>query len=134
MTPATSQSPKNFWKQVGPAFRLLALFVLHAPVGWDGNAPVYVAGGITVTDAELAERTGVSKATISKWRSRLRKAGLITWLVDPCGGRVFRVAATTHIFKTPSELSAAEQNPAEDPATVKTEMVLTAPTLSRWVQ
>jgi transcriptional regulator with XRE-family HTH domain len=134
MKPATSQSPKNIRKQVGPAVWLLALFVCFAPADWTGDAPVHVARGNVVTDAELAERLGVSQRTIAKWCRRLRAAGLIGWLVAPREGRVFWIGAVNRIFGIHSEVKPSEQKPAGEPGAVDTDTPPAVPAGQRWVQ
>jgi hypothetical protein len=121
MNPATSQSPKEIRKKIGPAVWLLALLWDSMPADWTGNTFLYVAGGNVISDAEFAERLEVSQRTIAKWRSRLRAAGMIGWLVAQGRGRVFWIAAGNR--GKAAELKAAEQKPA-----------LTMPAASRWLQ
>jgi hypothetical protein len=120
MRPATSQSPKHIRKRVGPAVWLLALLWDSMPADWAGDTFLYVAGGNVISDAEFAERLEVSQRTIAKWRSRLRAAGMIGWLVAQGRGRVFWIAAGKG---KAGELKAVEQKPA-----------LTMPAASRWLQ
>ena len=73
-----------------------------------------------VSDAELAERLEVSPAVITKWRLRLRKIGLLGWLVSPGKGRAFSIAAINHSFTGGEEKPASqatEKQPASGPAT-----------------
>ena len=74
MRSAASQTPNNIRKKIGPAVWLLALLWDSMPADWTGDTFLYVAG-------EFAERLEVSQRTIAKWRSRLRAAGMIGWLV-----------------------------------------------------
>jgi transposase-like protein len=131
--PAASQFPKNLRKQIGPAVWLLALLVRFTPAEWIGNEASYVAGGNVVADAELAERLGVSERTISGWRRRLRRAGLIGWLSARGQGRAFWLAPLNLIFGVASRESAVEQKPAQEPA-AKAETALAAPAATRWLQ
>lgn len=132
MIPATSQNSKTFREHIGPAVWLLALLACSTPAGWSGDSPVYVAGGNVVTDAELAERLGVSKETIARWCRRLRAAGVIGWLVAPKQGRVFWIGAVNHIFAAHGEGKPFEK-PAERPVDVKAES-LSEPVTPRWIQ
>jgi hypothetical protein len=121
MRPATSQTPNNIRKKIGPAVWLLALLWDSMPANWTGDTFLYVAGGNVISDAELAERLEVSQRRIAKWRSRLRAAGMIGWLVAQGRGRVFWIAAANQ--GNAGELKAVEQKPA-----------LTMPAASRWLQ
>jgi hypothetical protein len=121
MRPATSQTPNNIRKKVGPAVWLLALLWDSMPADWTGDTFLYVAGGNVISDAEFAERLEVSQRTIAKWRSRLRAAGMIGWLVAQGRGRVFWIAAANQ--GKAGELKTVEQKPA-----------LTMPAASRWLQ
>jgi len=98
MTPATSQIPKNLRERIGPAVWLLAILVRFTSADWNGDEPAYVASGNVMSDSELAEHLGVSERTISSWRRRLRRAGLIGWLSAPGQGRVFWIAPLNLIF------------------------------------
>jgi hypothetical protein len=121
MTPATSQSPKQIRKKIGPAMWLLVLLWDSMPAGWTGDTFLYAAGGNVISDAEFAERLEVSQRTIAKWRSRLRAAGMIGWLVAQGRGRVFWIAALNQ--GKAGEVKAVQQKPA-----------LTIPAASRWLQ
>jgi hypothetical protein len=89
MTPATSPSLKNILKQIGPAVGLYLLLLRYAPAEWTGDETARVAGGSVLGDAELADRLEVSPPVITRWRLRLRKLGLLCWLVSPTKGRAF---------------------------------------------
>lgn len=75
-------------KQVGRAIWLLAFLGLFSPDTWDGMQRVVVAGGNVISDSELADRLQVTASTISCWRRRLKRAGLLDWLVSRGNGRV----------------------------------------------
>ncbi len=65
--------------------RALLLFVLlreHTP-GWDGSGSAQVKQQGPVTDGELAARLGVAEKTARAWRLRLRKAGVLSWWINP---------------------------------------------------
>jgi hypothetical protein len=102
-------------KQIGPAVWLLLLLLRFTPAEWTGDESAWVVGGSVVSDAELAERLEVSRAVITKWRLRLRKLGLVGWLVSPGRGRAFWVAGVNRVLgieeKTASQ-EAAKQNAA----------------------
>lgn len=85
-------------KEIGSAVWLLALLVRFAPVEWTGNDTAWLANGNVVSDAELAELLEVSRATVANWRSRLRKLGLIGWLVAPGQGRALWIGAVNRVF------------------------------------
>jgi hypothetical protein len=95
MSSATSQTPKNLTKLIGPAKRLLYLLVEYTPIDWTDEKPVYVSGSSTVTDVDLAELLDTSLETVARWRRTLRALGLIGWLSDGQKGNVFWVAAGT---------------------------------------
>ena len=102
MTPATYKTSDNPRKEIGSAVWLLMLLLRFVPAEWTGDEPAWIAGGNPVCDAELAERLEVSPAVITKWRLRLRKIGLLGWLVSPGKGRAFSKAlrvcrATTEV-------------------------------------
>jgi hypothetical protein len=118
---ASSQTPNNIRKKVGPAVWLLALLWDSMPADWTGDTFLSVASGNVISDAEFAERLEVSQRTIAKWRSRLPAAGVIGWLVARGQGRVFWIAAGNR--GKAGELKVVEQKPA-----------LTMPAASRCVQ
>jgi hypothetical protein len=103
MTPATSLR-----KQVGPAIWLLILLVQHTPADWTGNESAWVAGGNVVSDSELVKRLGISLAALAGWRRRLRKLGLMGWLLSPRHGRAYWVAGVARVF---ADSEATEQAP-----------------------
>jgi hypothetical protein len=92
MTPATSQSPKNFRQQIGSALWLWELLVNLIPNTWDGKAYVFVAGGQVLSDSQLAIWLDAKVSTIAAWRRRLRAAGILDWSVKPGVGRVYVVS------------------------------------------
>ncbi|MBZ5701023.1 MAG: hypothetical protein LAN84_04180 [Acidobacteriia bacterium] len=115
MNPATSQTSDNLRKQIGPAVWLLLLLLRFVPAEWTGDEPAWVVGGSVVADAELAERLEVSPAVITKWRLRLRKLGLLGWLVSPGRGRAFWVAGVNRVLgggEKPASQEAAKQTAA----------------------
>jgi hypothetical protein len=71
---ASSQTPNNIRKKVGPAVWLLVLLWDSMPADWTGDTFLYAASGNVISDAKFAERLEVSQRTIAKWRSRLRAA------------------------------------------------------------
>jgi hypothetical protein len=133
MNAGTLPTPTQIRKQIGPAFWLLALLGRFAPAEWSGDTAVYVAGGNIITDAELAERLEVSERTISNWRSRLRAAGVIGWLIAPRKGRVFWIAALNSALGTLGELKPGEQQASTETA-ANTEAASSEPLASRWLQ
>jgi hypothetical protein len=133
MTPATSQSPKNIRKQIGPAIWLLALLARFTPAEWTGDDSTWVSGGNVVSDAELAERLGASQRTIAKWRLRLGKVGALGWHIAP-GGRVYWIAAVNRVFAPLSQPRSAEREPAGESVAVNTEAVVSVPLASKWLQ
>src|SRR5882724_5995729 len=98
MTPATFKTSDNLRKQIGPSLWLLLHFLQFVPAEWTGAEPVWIAGGNVVSDAALAEALEVSLAVISSWRTRLRKLGMLGWLVSPGKGRAFWVAGVNRVF------------------------------------
>src|SRR5580692_3760453 len=107
---ASSQTPNNIRKKVGPAVWLLVLLWDSMPADWTGDTFLYAADGNVISDAEFAERLEVSQRTIAKWRSRLRAAGMIGWLVAQGQGWVFWIAAGSQ--GKAEELKAVQQKPA----------------------
>jgi hypothetical protein len=97
--------------------RLVNLVVIHllrfVPSEWTGAEPVWVASGNLISHRELAEGLGVSPAVISNWRVKLRKLGLLGWLVTPGKGRALWVAGVNRVFSD-GDNSASQQaaNPA----------------------
>ena len=134
MTPATSRNSKSVRKQIGPAVWLLAVLVRFTPADWKEDEPTYVAGGNVVSDADLGELLEVSTQTIATWRRRLRKTGLIGWLILPGQGRVFWVAALNHLCAPFGNPAQTAQGPAEESAPAKPGPEQPAPAASRWVQ
>jgi hypothetical protein len=101
--------------QIGPAVWLLLLLLRYAPLEWSGDESAWVVGGNVVSDAELAERLGVSPAVIRRWRLKLRKFGLVGWLVAPGQGRAFWVAGANRLLgseEKPESQEAAKQTAA----------------------
>ncbi|HEY6129266.1 MAG TPA: hypothetical protein VIW23_13895 [Candidatus Acidoferrum sp.] len=103
----------NLRKQIGSSIWLLIHLLRFVPSEWTGAEPVWVAGGIVVSDEGLAEALEVSPAVISGWRTKLRKLGLLGWLVSPGKGRALWVAGVNRVFND-GENSASQQagNPA----------------------
>jgi hypothetical protein len=99
MTPATSQSPNNLRKKVGPAVWLFSVCVHGAPAGWSGDEPAWIAGGRPITDAQLAAWLGESARTIATWRLRLRRLGLLGWHIAPGNGRVFWLGPVNRVLE-----------------------------------
>jgi hypothetical protein len=124
MKPATSQTPKNLRKQVGPAVWLLSACVHSAPAEWTGDESAWIARGNPITDIQLAEWLGESARTIAKWRLRLRKLGLLGWHVAPGNGRVFWVGPVNRVLE-----ALREQRPA-----VQSANSITAPAIWRVIQ
>ena len=98
MTPATSGNTTNLPKLVGPAVWFLNLLEQHTPADWTGNESAWVAGGNVVSDSELVNRLGISLAALAGWRRRLRKLGLMGWLLSPRHGRAYWVAGVARVF------------------------------------
>jgi hypothetical protein len=98
MTPSASENPTNLRKQIGPAMWLLILLVQHTPPEWTGNESAWVVGGNVVSDSELVKRLGISLSALSGWRRRLRRLGLIGWLLSPRHGRAYWVAGVSRLF------------------------------------
>jgi hypothetical protein len=118
---ASSQTPNNIRKKVGPAVWLLALLWDSMPADWTGDTFLSVASGNVISDAEFAERLEVSQRTIAKWRSRLPAAGVIGWLVARGQGR--GVLDRRRESGKGWRVEVVEQKPA-----------LTMPAASRWLQ
>ena len=78
-------------KQIGSAVWLLVFFKQYMPEGWDVNEPAYVANANIMSDSFIAQRLFTSERTIAIWRGRLRKAGVLDWLVKFGEGRVYIV-------------------------------------------
>jgi hypothetical protein len=120
----------NLRKQIGPALSLLLLFWLHTPDGWNGLDQVPVAGGNVISDEELAAWLDAKPSTVEAWRRRLRKAGLLDWLVKPGMGRQLFVKGFHQIFGGP----AAEQPAvAAKPATGTEPKAQAKPAAAAWV-
>src|SRR5712692_10754348 len=112
-----TRDASNFRERVGSAVWLLLLLANFTAQEWGGDAPPGAAGGNVVTDAELAMHLGVSEGTISKWRSKLRAAGVIGWLVAPRQGRAYWVKGVNSALGSGvAEREAPEEKPAKDPA------------------
>jgi len=109
VTPAASGNSTNLCKQIGPAIWLLILLIQHTPADWNGHESVWVAGGNVVSDSELVQRLGISLAALAGWRRRLRKLGLMGWLLSPRHGRAYWVAGVARMFA-----EAAEQQPGPE--------------------
>ena len=92
MTPATSQSPKNFRQQIGSALWFWELMVNLVPDTWDGKCHVFVAGGQVLSDRQLGIWLDAKVSTIAAWRGRLRAVGILDWSVKPGAGRVYVVS------------------------------------------
>jgi hypothetical protein len=110
MKPATSEIPNNIRKQIGPAIWLLLLLARYTPAEYSGDGSAWVSGGNVVSDAELAQRLEVSIAVVGTWRHRLRRAGLLGWLVSavPGAGRAFWVAAVNRACAVGEEKQATD--------------------------
>jgi hypothetical protein len=74
---ATPRGPKNLRKQIGSAVWLFAVLSHFTPAEWTGEGAAWIADCNAIADGELAERLGVSCATVASWRLKLRKFGLI---------------------------------------------------------
>ncbi len=98
MNPSTSGNSTNLRKQIGPAVWLLILLVQHTPGDWTGNESAWVAGGNVVSDSELVNRLGISLSALNGWRRRLRRLGLMGWLLSPRHGRAYWVAGVARVF------------------------------------
>lgn len=116
MTPGTSRTPDNLRKQIGPAIWLLILLVQHTPADWTGVEAAWVAGGNVVSDSELVKRLGISLAALAGWRRRLRKLGLMGWLLSPHNGRAYWVAGIARVFAD-SEVTEQRPGPEADKPT-----------------
>jgi hypothetical protein len=112
-------------KQIGPAVWLLLLLLRFVPAEWSGNEPVWVGGGNVVSDRELADWLEVSSAVITKWRLRLRKLGLLGWLVSPDRGRAFWVAGANRVL-------GSEEKPASQEAAKQTAALPACPAAEVW--
>ena len=108
MTPAPSQVLSNPRKQIGPSLWLFLHLLQFVPAEWTGAEPVWIAGGNVFSDAALAEALEVSLAVISSWRTRLRKLGMLGWLVSPGKGRAFWVSGVNRVFSN-GENSASQE-------------------------
>jgi hypothetical protein len=115
MKPATSQTPNNLRKHVGPAVWLLGACVHSAPAEWSGDDSAWIARGNPITDIQLAEWLGESARTIAKWRLRLRKLGLLGWHVAPGKGRVFWVGPVNRVLEALREQRPAVQSAVAAP-------------------
>jgi hypothetical protein len=83
----------NGRQKIGSALWLLIFLAAYTPENWTGDAPAYIAGGNIVSDGELADRLQITLGTLASWRRRLRRAGLLDWLVRPGVGRVYIISA-----------------------------------------
>lgn len=119
MNRATSQTPKNLAKLIGPAKRLLYLLVEYAPTDWTDDKSVYISGGNIVTDADLAELLNASLETVARWRRTLRTVGLIDWLSDGRHGRVLRVAAGTRAITEALKYGGPKADPSAETKIVR---------------
>jgi len=129
MTPSTSGNSTNLRKQIGPAIWLLILLVQHTPADWTGNESAWVAGGNVVSDSELVKRLGISLAALTGWRRRLRRLGLMGWLLSPRNGRAYWVAGVSRVFadsevtEQPSGREANKPTSAPAPAVAVWEVI-----------
>jgi hypothetical protein len=124
MTPSTSGNSTTLRKQIGPAIWLLILLVQHTPADWTGNESAWVASGNVVSDAELVKRLGISLAALSGWRRRLRKLGLMGWLLSPRNGRAYWVAGVARAF--------ADSEVTEQPPGPEADKPTSAPAVAVW--
>lgn len=83
----------NGRKTIGSAVWLLIFLAAYTPENWTGDARAYIAGGNIISDGELADRLQITLGTLASWRRRLRRAGLLDWLVRPGVGRVYIISA-----------------------------------------
>jgi hypothetical protein len=112
---ATSQTPNNIRKKVGPAVWLLSVCVHRSPAEWTGNESAWIAAGNPITDAQLAEWPGESARTIAEWGLRLRKLGLLGWHVVPGKGRAFWVGPVSRVLEALCEQRPAVQSTIATP-------------------
>ena len=124
MTPATSQTPNNLRKQIGPAVWLLILLVQHTPTDWTGNEAAWVAGGNVVSDSELVTRLEISLSALAGWRRRLRNLGLMGWLLSPRHGRAYWVSGIARVF--------ADSQTTEQPCETEANKPTRAPAAEVW--
>ncbi len=125
-----SQIPKNTREQIGSAVWLLMILARCTPATWAGDAPIYVAGGNVISDAELRAWLDVTPRTLMVWRQKLKAAGFIDWTLKPGIGRVYVIAAVNQVFGTFAEA----QKPAEEPSKLATQSLSSVPVVSRWLQ
>lgn len=82
------------------------------PENWSGNEPAWVANGFPISDAEIAAALEVPQTIVARHRVRLRKIGLLGWLISPGKGRAFWIAGLNQVFgsgETSSQPQAAAQ-------------------------
>src|ERR1700730_14513693 len=95
---------RNLRRLVGPAAWLFVFLAAHTPEGWIGDAPTWVAGGNIISDGELAERLQISLGTLANWRRRLRRAGLLDWLVRLGVGRAYIIGQNQALPSEPAAI------------------------------
>ena len=129
----------NIRKQIGPGLWLFAFLGQFTPASWDGIERVVVAEGNVISDRELADRLQVTASTISSWRRRLKRAGLLDWLSERGRGRVLFLRGVSQAFAPSARAGETDPAPkAGDPATVdqcalQAEAKAAAQQAQRWV-
>lgn len=126
-----SQGPSQIRKQMGRSVYLLAELLQHTPSNWSGKEPVWVAGGLIVSDRELAKRLEVTIPTVKNWRSRLRKIGVIGWLLSPGKGRAYWITPLTQQAGISREHQPGNPAPSEPGEATEDTKQEPAP---RWIQ
>ncbi|MFY9585661.1 MAG: hypothetical protein WAR21_14330 [Candidatus Acidiferrales bacterium] len=94
-------SAKERRKQVGCAVWLAILLGGCTPNDWDGSKPTVVSDGNVISDEELARLLETTASVVANWRCRLRRAGVLRWLVDPGKGRIFILEKIDGLAATP---------------------------------
>lgn len=114
-------------KRIGTAFWLLSLLCGGAPDEWNWSLPIFVGGGVSITDAELGQRLGVRPRTIAAWRRKLRALGILRWMSEPgVAGRYFILQRMEllwpqlELVRVATAQAAPERPREEQPSAVKT--------------
>jgi hypothetical protein len=104
----------NLRKEIGPAVWLLVLLWLYTPEKWDGVEWAAISNGDVVSDKGLGALLDAQPVTVASWRRRLKRAGLLDWLVKPGVGRQLFVKGFHQIFGAhpAAEQPAAAAKPA----------------------
>jgi hypothetical protein len=84
-------NPLKHRKAIGHAVWLLEVLMNYAPANCSGEKPFWAGDGALFSDAILEKWIGVKAKTLSKWRRKLKAAGLLDWTIKPGEGRMYLV-------------------------------------------